>query len=130
MQSLGALLFLGHNGDPCPVPGDFVKDFTVVDITGVHCINIQFCGCYKTPGGSHNRIQLLRAHLLPPTHIRPTSAFTFDVLDTFHLLTLQGKLNAYDFYLSLVRKTDNTGIRVINVSLGSFCAPCISSISS
>jgi hypothetical protein len=116
MKALGIKIFLGHNGDPCPVPGDLVKDFTVIDTNGVHNIEAQFCGCYGNAGGSPNRIQLLRSRLLPPTHVRPISAFTFDVLDTFHLLTLQGKTNAYDFYLMLAHKSDNTGLVDINVS--------------
>lgn len=41
---------------------------------------------------------------------RPNSAFTFDVLNTFQLLNLQGKLSAHDFYQALVHKTDNLGI--------------------
>jgi hypothetical protein len=36
--------------------------------------------------------------------------FTFDVLNTFHLLTLQGKVSAYEFYCALQHKTDNTSI--------------------
>jgi CxC2 like cysteine cluster associated with KDZ transposases len=103
-------MHLGHQGDPCPIPGDVVENFTVVAMNGVHSIDVQFCGCYGTAGGSHSRVQLLRAGLLPPTHTRPISAFTFDVLDSFHLLTLQGKTSAYDYYLSLAHKTDNTGL--------------------
>jgi hypothetical protein len=115
MKNLGIKIFLGHNGDPCPIPGDLIKDFTVIDTNGVHSIEAQFCGCYGNAGGSPNRIQLLRSRLLPPTHVRPISAFTFDVLDTFQLLTLQGKTNAYDFYLTLAHKSDNTGLVDVNV---------------
>lgn len=32
------------------------------------------------------------------------------MLEQFHLLTLQGKLTAYDYYQSLVKLTDNTGL--------------------
>ncbi len=35
---------------------------------------------------------------------------TFNILDMFHLLTLQGKVSAYKFYSTLQHKTDNTGI--------------------
>ncbi|KAH8103218.1 hypothetical protein DFH11DRAFT_1692670 [Phellopilus nigrolimitatus] len=52
-------------------------------------------------------VQLLRAGLFPATIDRPRTAFTFDMLDTFHELTLQGKTNAYDFYKSTLRRTDN-----------------------
>jgi hypothetical protein len=37
----------------------------------------------------------------------PRSAVTFSTLNLFHLLTLQGKVTAYDFYYSLVHQTDN-----------------------
>ena len=116
LKALGVRIFLGHNGAPCPVPAERIKDFTIVDTNGVHAVDMQFCGCYHSVGGSHARIQLIRAGLLPPTHVRPISAFTFDVLDTFHLLTLQGKTNAYDFYLSLAHKSDNTGLLDIKVT--------------
>ena len=38
---------------------------------------------------------------------RPQTAFTFEMLDTFHLLTLQSKISAYDYYSSLENKTNN-----------------------
>jgi hypothetical protein len=109
LKSLGIRIFLGHGGDPCGVPGDLIEDFTIVDTSGIYVLDIQFCGCYATPGGSHNRIQLLRVGLFPGTHTRPSTAFTFNILDTFHLLTLQSKISAYDYFTSIVRKSDNTG---------------------
>jgi hypothetical protein len=56
------------------------------------------------------RTQLLRQEWFPATFTRPNTVFTFDCLDTFHELSLQGKGNLYDFYHSLLRKTDNTNI--------------------
>jgi hypothetical protein len=52
---------------------------------------------------------------MPASLERPRSAFTFDVLDTFHLLTLQGKISAFDFYYALEHKSDNTGQRKLKV---------------
>jgi hypothetical protein len=52
---------------------------------------------------------------MPASLDRPKSAFTFDVLDTFQLLTLQGKTSAYDYYYSLAHKTDNTGLQNLKV---------------
>ena len=92
-----------------------MTEFTVVDTNGVHLTDMQFCGCYGSPGGSQSRNQLLRAGLLPSTHARPVTAFTFDVLDSFHLLTLQGKTTAYDFYYSLAHKSDNTRLLDVKV---------------
>jgi hypothetical protein len=65
----------------------------------------------------HSRTQLLRARWFPATFDRPRTAFTFDCLDTFHELTLQGKTPLYDFYYMVLHKTDNLGIRKPIVSL-------------
>ena len=37
----------------------------------------------------------------------PKTVFTFDILETFHELSLQGKTTTYDFYHSVIRRTDN-----------------------
>jgi hypothetical protein len=87
----------------------------IVDNNGIHTIDVHFCGCYQSPGGSHRRVQLLRSGLLPSTHARPVTAFTFNVLESFHLLTLQSKISAYDFYYSIARRTDNTGTLGVKV---------------
>jgi hypothetical protein len=60
-------------------------------------------------------MQLLQSTWFPASLDRPQTAFTFDVLDTFQLLNLQGKISAYDFYYSLDHKTDNTGTLGIQV---------------
>jgi hypothetical protein len=43
----------------------------------------------------------------PASFERPRTAFSFDLLETFHKLTLQGKINLYDFYHGIMQKTDN-----------------------
>lgn len=60
--------------------------------------------------------QLLRMQWFPATCERPQTVTTFECLSLFHLLTLQGKLTAYDFYMALVHLTDNYGIDVPKVS--------------
>jgi hypothetical protein len=81
-----------------------------MDTNGIHTVDVQFCGCFKSTGASHPRSQLLRIRWLPATIERPSSAFTFDVLNSFHLLTLEGKTSAYHFYWSTSHKTDNVGV--------------------
>ena len=98
MQQLGIEVHLGHHGQHCPHPENPIKDFTVVDVSGIHTITLRFCAC---PGAPHARYQLLQSSWFPSSLDRPHTAFTFDVLDTFQLLNLQGKLSAYDFYYSL-----------------------------
>lgn len=61
--------------------------------------------------------QLLRFQLYPATVIDPVTAATFRVLEFFHLNTLISKISAFDFYATLSRKTDNTGVQVVPVSL-------------
>ena len=107
MKSVGVKVHLGHNGLPCSISSHAISDFTVLDLNGSHSVDMQFCGCHSTPGGSHLDVQLLRAGLFPASPLRPTIAFTFELLDTFHLLTLQSKISAYDFYSFVIKKTDS-----------------------
>ena len=78
----------------------------VVDISGVHSVSVDFCDC-RQDGVDHKRIQLLRTAWFPATFDRPKTAFMFEILETFHELTLQGKTTLYDFYFTILRKTDN-----------------------
>jgi CxC2 like cysteine cluster associated with KDZ transposases len=80
----------------------------VVHTNGVHTLKIQLCACYGDR--SHAKFQLLRCSWLPATTEDPQTAFTFDVLDSYLLLSLQGKVSREDYYLSISRLTDNTGL--------------------
>jgi hypothetical protein len=81
----------------------------VFDISGIHPVNVDYCDC-QNDNILDRRSQLLRQSWFPATFTRPTTVFTFDVLNTFHESTLQGKGNVYDFYHLLLRKTDNANI--------------------
>jgi hypothetical protein len=102
------VVYLGHHGDRCPTPREFRRNFTIVHTTGVHTVNVSFCGCSSTD--SHACTQLLRSGLLPASVDMPRTAFSFDMLDEFHLLTLQAKTSAFDYYMATAHKTDNVGI--------------------
>jgi hypothetical protein len=104
------VIYLGHQGYPCPIPGDVKRNFAIVHTNGIHTVDLCFCGCTAEAGASHARIQLLRSRLLPGSIEAPRTAFTFDILNTFHLITLQGKTSAYDYYLSVEHKSDNVGL--------------------
>lgn len=107
LQKLGHVVQLGHDSCDCDAPVHRTLDFEVLDLSGQHTITIVFFGC---PGAPALRTQLLHASWFPATPDRPHTAFTFDVLNTFQLLNLQGKISTYDFYYSLVHKTDNLRI--------------------
>ncbi|KAM6489975.1 hypothetical protein JOM56_014554 [Amanita muscaria] len=109
-SGVGLGVQLGHDGGPCPCPLQGPKHFMVFDTSGVHTINVDYCNCHPT-GLLDRRVQLLRRKWFPATFVRPQTAFTFDCLDMFHELTLQGKVNLYDFYHSILRRTDNANIR-------------------
>ncbi|KIJ35546.1 hypothetical protein M422DRAFT_262128 [Sphaerobolus stellatus SS14] len=104
LMDLGLRVQLGYRGGPCnkPEPGD--KKFIVLDISGIECLGVDFCGCSTRPRVS----QLLECGWYPTSVRRPRSVVTFRTLRFFELLRLQSKTSAYDFYTTLVRITDNT----------------------
>ncbi|KAJ7094134.1 hypothetical protein C8R44DRAFT_645647, partial [Mycena epipterygia] len=113
LKTLGLHFQLGHWHERvrvCPVPlpawGD---DFVIVDSHGVHEVGLDYCGCASSGSGSQT-VQLLRAHLYPATTTNPRSAATFNVMRRFHLLSFKLKCSAYEFYNSLARETDNSGL--------------------
>jgi hypothetical protein len=80
----------------------------VVDLSGYHTVCVRFCRCSKN-GLLDPFRQLMRFHWYPASTRRPKTAFTYDLLDTYHKISLQGKLNLYDFYNAIMQKTDNHG---------------------
>jgi hypothetical protein len=51
-------------------------------------------------------VQLIQSRLFPLTERQPSTAFTFDVLDHFHALTLTSQIAAYDYVNAMARITD------------------------
>lgn len=108
LTELGMVIHMGHPHGPCPAPLPLNENFIVLAMNGIHELQLEYCGCSQ--GGHLERFQqLLREALFPASFDRPRTAFTFDVLDTYHKLTLQGKLNLFDFYFGILHKTDNCG---------------------
>jgi hypothetical protein len=121
LRNIRLVVLLGHNGTKCPAPSDIQTEFMVVDGSGLHVLNIQFCRCHHISSASYPHIQLLHVSWFPSSLHHPHLTFTFDVLNSFHLLTLQGKTSAYDFYTSISHKTDNTGVVKIKVNISFSC---------
>ncbi len=106
---------LGHRpGNRCYNPITASGDaFVVLDLHGIHQIGLDFCGCKGTvPTIS----QLLRHRWFPATSSDPRTAGTFRLLETFHLLSGQSKVSAFEFYTTMARKSDNTGTGQVKVS--------------
>ncbi|KAH6903662.1 hypothetical protein BKA70DRAFT_1227593 [Coprinopsis sp. MPI-PUGE-AT-0042] len=116
LSGLGLRVQLGHGGGECerPLPGP--SNFTVFHTTGVHKVNINYCDCRTV-----DRVgQLLRARWFPATHDRTHTVFTFDAIDQFQELTLQGKTTLYDYYHTLLRLSDNMKLGELPSRLNDF----------
>lgn len=101
---------LGHNGSPCPKARMPVK-FTITHSNGIHRTRALFCHCQEqaTNDSQANEgilRQLMQAGLFPATAKAPVSAFTLEMMKEFHLLQMEGKLNAHDYMSTITRRTD------------------------
>lgn len=101
LKKAGCILDLGHDGLPCCLGQ--VKDFILVDVNGIHEINVRFC--LHTGSGGHAR-QLLRARIFPASEEFPATGFTFGLLKQFSLLSAIAKVPAEAFYNVLVYQTN------------------------
>jgi hypothetical protein len=113
-KDLGVRFQLGHaGGRTCPTLERGHSDFVVIASNGIHHINVDFCGC---PGRPDHRIQLLEMRWWPSTPVAPQTVATMEVLRSFHILNLEGRVPPTDFYRSLERRTDGHGLVELPVS--------------
>ena len=82
----------------------------VFDLAGVFRLVVRYCNCGNMGSSVPKYTQLLRARWFPATIDRPSTAFTFGLLDFFHQLQNRNKCNPYDFYHTIVRLTDAAGL--------------------
>jgi hypothetical protein len=89
-------------------PGQKDKDgnpiITIVDRSGVHEIGVRWCCCLNAP---ERNMQLMMAGLFPATFRNPKTAFTFRVLEDFHLDNLECKTTPSQFFSRLKRMTSD-----------------------
>jgi hypothetical protein len=102
LRDLGLIMYLGHCGAPCPTSFEN-KDMVLVHTNGIHQCLVQFCNCDdRVP---HFQ-QLLHLRIFPATLKIPATAFTFELLETFHQLSLSSKITPYD-YIDTLKKLTN-----------------------
>ncbi|KAF7330703.1 CxC2 domain-containing protein [Mycena sanguinolenta] len=103
-----------RRGVICPYRQAAAHDFVLFDVTGVHELNVDFCGCRTGTDNEEppleRRIQLLRACWWPATITSPNTCATFTVLRLFQKLNCLGKLSAYDFLRGLEMCTNHDGL--------------------
>ncbi|KAI0064330.1 hypothetical protein BV25DRAFT_1790798, partial [Artomyces pyxidatus] len=119
LLSAGMVVQLGHDGRSCPQPRAMDQPLTVIDISGIHTVQYRLCDCCEQ-GGTQACIQLLRMKWWPATVTRPRTVVTFRTLRLFHALTLQSKVNSFDFYNGLVRITDGAGLKQLKLRYKEF----------
>jgi hypothetical protein len=103
---LGASICLGHLGDDCRhrLPG-LGRTMVIVHTNGIHRVRVQYCRCELVSEAS-DAMQLVQAKLFPATMERPETAFTFAVLDDFHLQSLTSKKPVQDYVDALRKHTE------------------------
>ena len=98
-------------------PGQKDKDgnpiITIVDRSGVHEIGVRWCCCLNAP---ERNMQLMMAGLFPATFRNPKTAFTFRVLEEFHLDNLECKTTPSQFFSRLKRLTSDEFPNCVPVS--------------
>ena len=142
----GFILHLGHGGQPCPTdytgwdnkepqPGSSDEDMgegegeegvpfaswekqdrrclVIVDTSGVHQLRVGWCRC---DAAAEPHIQLLRHRLFPASMKRPSTAFTFSLLEYFHIDSVECKTSASSFFSKLRRLTNNSHPNSVPVS--------------
>jgi hypothetical protein len=80
------------------------RTLILVDRTGVHRHHVRWCHCESSVG---QEWQLFNMGLFPSTFKKPQTAFTFDVLDYFHIDSMECKTSANNFFTKLRRLTSN-----------------------
>lgn len=114
LKALGLRVQLGHVDLLCPLPKPAPASFTILDTNGLHTVDVNFCHCDRVIS---KRQQLLRSGWWPATVHHPQTCVTERCLEQFLAITLTGKLSAYDYYKSLEHLTDNTDMKLPNVSI-------------
>ncbi|KAK0474993.1 hypothetical protein EDD18DRAFT_1367412 [Armillaria luteobubalina] len=108
LKKLGLIVQLGHPpGETCTSPRPSGRQVVVMDIEGIHEVNVAFCGCHRA---LDHYVQMLRIQWFPGSVEHPRTAITFRALRHFQLLSFMSKASAYEYYHMLERLTDNTGV--------------------
>jgi CxC2 like cysteine cluster associated with KDZ transposases len=92
---------------------------TIVDRSGVHEIGVGWCCCANAP---EHDMQLMAAGLFPATFRNPKTAFTFRVLEEFHLDNLECKTTPSQFISRLRRLTNDEFPNAVPVGQASISA--------
>ena len=140
LNAEGFILHLGHRGLCCPenvasaaepeVAEDWGCDtadkvllkqweprdarmLVIIDISRVHQLVVSWCCCQDAPD---HCTQLFEYSLFPASTSQPSTAFTFAVLEYFHVDAVECKTSASNFFNKLRRLTDFSNPQSVPVS--------------
>ena len=140
LNTEGFVLHLGHGGLQCPAntasatesevaedgecaaPDEILlegweprdtKTLVIVDVSRIHQLIVSWCCCQGAPD---HMAQLFQYHLFPASTSRPSTAFTFPVLEYFHVDSVECKTSAFNFCNKLRRLTDFSSPQSVPVS--------------
>ncbi|SJL16396.1 uncharacterized protein ARMOST_19920 [Armillaria ostoyae] len=118
LRELGLRVQIGHfNGSECICPERVGRTFTVLDINGIHKVDVDYRSCDRCEGATCQQ-QLLHFGWYPVTPLHPRTCATLTLLDQFHALTHAGKVSAYDYYRYLNTMTDTWEEVYVSVANG------------
>ena len=89
------------------------RTLVLVDISGVYQLIVSWCCC---PNASDQASQLFQHRLFPASTSKPSTAFTFGVLEYFHIDAVECKTSASNFFSKLRRLTDFSNPQSVPVS--------------
>jgi hypothetical protein len=141
LHTEGFILHLGHGGLCCPAnvtpsatgvetaedgkrdkvdevlleawePRD-TRTLVIIGISGIYQLIVSWCCC---PGAPDHGTQLFQHRLFPASTSRPSTAFTFAVLEYFHVDAVECKTSASNFSNKLRRLTDFSSPQSVPVS--------------
>jgi hypothetical protein len=140
LNAEGFVLHLGHGGSHCPAnvapatesevtedgecdivdevlleswePRDS-RTLVIVDVSRVHQLRVGWCCCKDAPD---HGAQLFEHSLFAASTSRPSTAFTFAVLEYFHVDAVECKTSAFNFFNKLRRLTDFSSPQSVPVS--------------
>jgi hypothetical protein len=89
------------------------RALVLIDISGVYQLNVSWCCCPNSPD---HATQLFQHQLFSASTSRPSTAFTFGVLEYFHIDAVECKTSASNFSSKLRRLTDFSNPQSVPVS--------------
>jgi hypothetical protein len=85
------------------------QSFRVLHTNGIHDVAVDYCGCARE---IPHHLQLMRRGFYPASQKIVKTCGTFRLLDLLHMLAVVSKGSMYDFYRTLEKLTNNTGIDI------------------